>query len=487
MFAGANDPSGERRRHRQFVVVAALIVFLALALRVICVAGTKVDYPIRGDINQYVLYAWNLVHHGTFSTALPDAEQVLPDSYRAPGYPAMLALSMFAAGHADLPLRAAGQGQAVLGYASDTWMSYALAIQIVLSAATVLVTILLARFWLARGPALTVGLLVCLWPHLVAFSGTLLSETLFAFAVALSLWLLCLAQKRSTPVMMAAAGISFGCAYLVNPVIFFFPLMIAAMLLRQHQRRLGITLALTFLLAPGVWALRNASVHSASDATERALDTFVIGSWPQFYAAYNSRFDNEISAQIIAAENEEEKLLVRDRWQGLAAMRERMALDPAYYVGWYLLSKPYLLWDWALRAGASDIQFLETASSPWDRYPVLRAVKSVLQAANPLLFIAAASATLLLFWRGLLRRREYDQPLPVILAVLFAYVTCVHVVLQAEPRYSIPFRPVEILLACWLVVHAWTRSVAWVRARKITGAQHAQTDAVIAPQRENSR
>src|SRR5882724_1265671 len=371
MIQSSNVQPNDRRQRRQFAVVAALIVFLALAIRVVYVVGAKVDYPIRGDSNQYVLYAWNLVHRGAFSTAMPDAPVAIPDSYRGPGYPAMLALTMVLAGHSELPLRSGPEGRSVLGYPSDTWMRYALAMQVVLSTLTVLLTILLARLWLARGPALAVGLLVAIWPHLTSFSGILLSETLFAFAVALSMWLLCTAERRSNTVVMTAAGLSFGFAYLVNPIIFVFPLLVGATLWIASRLRLGTVFLLAFLVAPCAWGLRNASVQGATRASDRAMETFVIGAWPQFYAAYNSRFDNEISAQIMAAEGEELQTLLRDHSQGLAIMRERMALDPGYYASWYLLAKPYLLWDWAIRIGSGDIYFLETVNSPLERYPIL--------------------------------------------------------------------------------------------------------------------
>jgi hypothetical protein len=461
MLQSANVQLNDRR---QFVVVAALIVFLALAVRVVYVVGAKVDEPIRGDVNQYVLYAWNLTHHATFSKAMPEADVAQPDSYRGPGYPAMLALTMVLAGHSDLPVRPGPQGRWFLGYASDTWMRYALAAQVVLSTLTVLLTILLARLWLARGAALAVGLLVAIWPHLISFSGVLLSETLFAFTIALSLWLLCTAERRSNTAMMAAAGMSFGFAYLVNPIILVFPLLVGATLWIVSRRRLGTALLLAFLVAPCAWGVRDAGVQGSTSAIDRAAENFVDGSWPQYHAAYNSRFENEISAQIMAALGEELNTFLRDRSQGLAMMRERMALDPGYYAGWYLLTKPFLLWDWAIRIGSGDIYFVETVNSPLERYPVLQAIKNALRAANPVLFALALGAVLLVLVNVAFRRRNED-PLPVIPAALFAYVTALHVVLQAEPRYSIPFRPTEILLACWLVALVAAR-VAHFRQRR---------------------
>jgi len=445
MLASAHTPS-ERRERVQFIAVAVFVVFLALAVRTVYVFSAKVEYPIRGDVNQYVLYAWNLTHRDVFSTSLPDADVALPDSYRGPGYPSMLALTMALAGHSDLPLRAGPNGQLVLGYGTDTWMRYALYAQVLLGAGTVLLTLLLARLWLSRGLALGVGLTVALWPHLITFTGVLLSETLFTFSVALSLLLLCVAEQRRNARLMAFAGLSFGMAYLVNPVIAIFPLIAAAVFCIRSPRRMGVVLLLTFLVAPIGWALRNTQIENSESTTKRAAENFVIGSWPQFYAAYNSRFDNEISAHILAAEQLEQSAFLNNYTQGFAEMSARMSLDPGYYLTWYLLKKPYLFWDWAIRIGAGDIYFLETANSPLDRYPILQAIGNTARLLNPVLFALALVAIMLVLGTGL-RDIDARPPLPVMPALLFVYVTAIHVLLQAEPRYSIPFRTVEILLA----------------------------------------
>lgn len=436
----------ERRQRWRFVAIATLIVILALSVRAVYVFSAKVEYPIRGDVNQYVLYAWNLTHRGIFSSALPDAPDPAPDSYRGPGYPLLLALTMRLAGHSELPLRPGPGGLLVLGYDTDTWMRFALAAQALLGTFTALLTILLARFWLSRRWALAAGLIVALWPHLVTFSGVLLSETLFGFTIALSLWLLLTAERKQCALTIALAGASFGAAYCVNPVIGLYPLIVAALLALRGSRRLGVILLLTFMVLPIGWALRNAGLNGSESMTERAAQTFVIGSWPQFYEAYNSRFDNEISSQIMALESEEQTTFANSPMRGLAMIGERMLTDPSYYASWYLLKKPYLFWDWSIRIGWRDIYFLPTERSPYVWIPVLSALKKAYEWSNPLIFIFATVATLGIVFANIFRIR--GAPFAQFsLAVLLLYVTALHVLLQAEPRYSIPYRPEEVLLA----------------------------------------
>ena len=59
-----------------------------------------------------------------------------------------------------------------------------------------------------------------------------------------------------------------------------------------------------------------------------------------------------------------------------------------------------------------------------------------------------------------LRKRPEASPALFAVAATFLYVTAVHVVLAAEPRYAVPYRPLEILLAvsgCALAADAWRR------------------------------
>jgi hypothetical protein len=58
-------------------------------------------------------------------------------------------------------------------------------------------------------------------------------------------------------------------------------------------------------------------------------------------------------------------------------------------------------------------------------------------------------------------------------ALLFLYVTAVHVVLQAEPRYAISYRPVEMLLA----VSALAWAIAWLRSRLPNQLEHLEIGA----------
>lgn len=465
------DAIKERRARRRFLAVAGAIVLLAFSLRAFYVQMAVIEFPIRGDINQYVLYAWNLAHRGVFSTALPEAPTAVPDSYRGPGYPALLAATMLAAGKSDLPLRPGPSGTTALGYDTDKWMRLALGIQVLLGAATAGLAIAVARLWLSRNWALVTGLIVAGWPHLITFSGVLLSETLLAFLLLLSFWALCRAQERNSSALSTAAGLAWGATYFVNPIVGLFPPLVAVVWARRSGWRQAAVFVSCFALLPAAWMWRNAVAVHDGGAQRRVQENFVQGSWPQFFLALNNR-DYPVARQVLNDVRVETQRLEEDPRSGLNMMLQRMSQAPGDYALWYLVDKPYLLWDWTLRIGWSDIYFLPTEHSLFDRVPVLAAMKRCYAWANPLVFWLAAVAALVLpivAWRRI-------RPVPfaaLALCALIVYLTLVHDVLQAEPRYSIPYRPEQILLAITALACLCGWSIA--RARRLLATGKAAT------------
>src|SRR5690606_2723411 len=78
-------------RLKKFLLGLALLTLFAWLLREYFIAVTIVEIPIRGDIRQYVAYAWNLLNNGTFSHVWPGSGTPVPDTFRGPCYPVFLA------------------------------------------------------------------------------------------------------------------------------------------------------------------------------------------------------------------------------------------------------------------------------------------------------------------------------------------------------------------------------------------------------------
>lgn len=432
------------------VIAASAIGLLALVLRLLYSNQATVEAPISGDANQYVAYAMNLLHHATFSNAIPGSgAPVLPDAYRGPGYPALLYLALWT------------------GEAGGSWYPLVLKAQAVLGAASAVLALLIGRRFLPAPLALLAALIVAVWPHLISINGYLLSETLFGFVLLLSLYLSCLALEQPRTGSSVMAGVASGLTCLVNPIYLLFPWLVAALLVLRKDRKRGLLFLVAAMALPLAWSIRNSSIPDRPEQTSRIVQNLVQGSWPLYHAAYMSRDVDPMPRQILAEIGQEERAFARDPVAGLRSMQQRFATRPWDYLGWYVQDKVYLLWDWDIRIGQGDIYIIHTENSPFETSPIWHAGKNALRWLNPGFFWAS-----LLFSIGTLvvsiRRPDRSNPSALLLALFFLYVTGLHMVLQAEPRYSIPYRPVEILLAFAFIAAAGKFRCPWQPSRMQT-------------------
>jgi hypothetical protein len=439
-------PDDDVEGRARFIRLTVALTVLALLLRLLYLWAAQVDYPIRGDVLGYWNYAWNLVNHATFSQSPANSAQIIPDSYRGPGYPLFLAMCMVFAG---TPVQALHMAQIA---------------QIFVGSALVPLTVMLARSWLERPAALVAGAMVAMWPHLVVFASTLLSETFFGFTLLVMVLATSVAQRRNSFRLGVVAGLVSGLVYLTNPVVLLFPVAIAGLLALRKQTRVGLGLLLGLSLLVGGWSARNATLPESASTGQRALINLVQGSWPLLHAALNDQSTNEIARSVANQINDEEQTMLRDPNAGLHLMWDRFAEQPGYYLQWYFLEKPYLLWDWRVRVGWGDVYFLETHNSPFERNAVLRAMHAVFQGINPLVFVLAALGALVYLVRGV---RDPNSPfVPLMSALFFFYITAIHALLQAEPRYSVAYRPFEVLLAVSMSAIALHQAMAFARRRR---------------------
>lgn len=451
LFGDPDPAQGElpKARGRSLTALVWLTVVAALLLRVGYAVGSQVVDEIAGDINEYVHYAQNILLHGVYSSTPPASGAVpVPDTFRPPGYPLFLASAMASAG--------------------SSWIAVAKAMQIALSTATVLLTILIAREWMRPVFAVAAGALIAIWPHLVVFASTLLSETLFGFALALAVWLAVVAERTRRRTVAACAGLAFGAACLVNTVVALLPVALLLLLACRKQGRTAGPFLAGFLALPLVWfALAPPSATAAAPSSfDRLAMNFVQGSWPQYHAAWRTRHNNEISRDILSAINAEVDLMAASPADGFTAVGQRVAADPRSYTTWYLLEKPYALWGWSIQVGWRDIYFLQTLRSPYERQPIPMASMALVKKLNPLVFAAAIISIGLCLIQV---RRCRTLPFALLTcAACFLYFTSLHAVLQAEPRYGIPYRAFEILLAVSLAAAIQD----WLRRKRLRDGSH---------------
>jgi len=425
----------------------ALTLF-ALALRWYYVSTTSVIAPFSGDANQYYSYAWNLVHRGVFANSHPGAMAIIPDNYRDPGYPSFLAAWMKLTGTNDS------------WHAGDPWYTAVLLCQAMLGALTVTMATQLGRYWLSPRWAMGAGLLMAVWPHSITINSNFLSETLFGFLCTLGLLLCARAYQRQNPVWAITAGLGLGAAALTNATLLPFGILLAGFLVWRKlvPRQTCLALAVGVLLLPGAWAIRNAQIAkpiASNSSTGRALQTFVVGSRPSFYPAWRASVFGDSKAKanaqvtLKAARDELDELQTAPLL-GSQAIMQRLGQHPLRYAAWYLFGKPYLLWDWSIQIGYGDIYVLRTRNAPFQTNPAWLALEAICHAINPvLMLLALASPTLAWSKRGFqaIFGEQASRAALITVISLPMFATVVYTILQAEPRYSIPFRPFEMLLA----------------------------------------
>jgi|SRR6185312_1771573 len=443
------------------LALLALTLF-ALALRWNYVSTAMVLQPVRGDATQYFAYAWNLAEHTTFAKDAPGVSVLHPDNYRDPGYPLFLAFLM----------KWLGSGNA--------WYAAVLLSQALLGALTVTLATQLGRHWLPSRWAFAAGLLMAVWPHSITIDSFLLSETVFGFLCALATLLCAHAIQHDSRTRAAIAGLVFGMAALTNAMLLPFGILLSLFLGWRKLVRPGICMALATgcLVLPSAWAVRNTHISppaADSSSLARALQNFEQGSWPGFGPAWRASAIGSPAARLHARATLEQvdaeyHLMRSDPKQGAAAVVRRFATRPLSYARWYLIEKPALLWGWSIEIGQGDIYVFPTVNSPFQHRPAWIALEAICQALTlPLLLLALASVVLAWPARRSLAviSNPHRRTVLVSTIALAGFVTIVYVTLQAEPRYSIPFRPFEILLA---ITPLWALSAWWRNNRqKVTG------------------
>jgi 4-amino-4-deoxy-L-arabinose transferase-like glycosyltransferase len=429
ILSKANYSMLENNPRLKNILIASLIVIAALGMRIAYIVGTDVDLPIRADARSYVNYAQNLVNHGTFSKET--SKNPTPDSFWSPGYPAFLATNIYLFGIKHL-------------YPTTQFL------QALLGALASVMVFVIGLFFLPRWAATLAGLLTACSPHLISLGSYLLTETLFAFTLLSFLLLYIIAIRTEKSCYFASSGAVAGVSYLVNPVIFFAPFIMAGLFfikkihhrpsLIAKKKQLIVIFLLAFMTPWTLWTVRcclNVPVTSDS-ATNRALVNLIVGAHHDFYEIW--RADPRDPTNPV----EVDKRRVNSSWSKFLNILGRRIVDnPWHYTKWYFYEKPKLLWSWDILTGQGDVYV----------YPVITSWFQTSLFASGLHFVMKSIHWWLLFLGflgGLFLHRFWHSEQGEVIITLYAvtvYVSAVYVILQSEARYSIPLRPAMYLCA----------------------------------------
>jgi 4-amino-4-deoxy-L-arabinose transferase-like glycosyltransferase len=418
---------------------------LALFIRFEYIKHTEAEIPIRGDAYQYYAYGFNLRHFGVFSHDT-DRTQPIPDAFRSPGYPLLIAALIFIRG--------------------DTgFYSLLLYVQAILSALLVIFTFFLGVKLLPRWAAL----LACIWvvfsPHLISITSYVLGETLFAVVLLLAVISFYEALRYQKMSGFVIAALFFGTAYLINETVLLLPACLAAAAgliaggtsnagHRPLRRRRLVAFVLLFCLVPAGWLYRSSQLPAdAPRGSQRALATLSHGAYPGFvhtdptYKNYPYREDPrqpEFSRSLSG--------FVGILW---ARFKQR----PLRYLSWYLFEKPYYFWRWGnlqsyqgteVPKGSGDVYFYPVKTSLYMTSRLADFSRQCMRYLHPVIVLLSL-VSIPLAWIDC-RHRQANQDVsrtPVFMLATGVYYTLVYSIFAPWPRYSVPLRPLLYICAAW--------------------------------------
>jgi 4-amino-4-deoxy-L-arabinose transferase-like glycosyltransferase len=413
------------------------LTFAGFYYRIQYIINTEVIAPIRADALDYARYAINLEEYGVFSLS-PPSPDVEADAYRSPGYPFFLVLvSKFS-------------------NSKDEVYQNILLSQQTLGALLIPLTYLTARFILPVWGSLLAAIMVCISPHLVSMAGYVLTESLFAFLLLLSLYLFMVARSTRSLSVYVLSGLSFGYSYLVTQTIFFVPwiLVVLSMCEKMHCpfrwrqfRALGV-FCLVFSLFWAGYLIRNYVNVAPENRQGRALGNIAIGAYPDFI------YKTKEWQYFMYYEDPEYRAIEHSPRRFVKVFSERFKQHPAKYLKWYFYGKPQAFWNWSIFQGMGDVFVYPVRSSLFEISSVARATHELMQYTHRfILLLVLAGAILHLYY---FIRRFFNQDTLYLRDSIFlfscpVYFTLLFVIFAPWPRYSIPLRPELFICASWTV------------------------------------
>jgi hypothetical protein len=311
---------------------------------------------------------------------------------------------------------------------------------------------MLARRWFTPRWLALCAVLLVVWPHSVTMPAYLLSETLVGFLTAAGLLFLGEGFVRRQVRWLVWGAACFGLAGLTNAVIapFLPALAIASWCARPRQWR---TFALIFLISvapPAFWAGRNALFVPGPTTSSRAIINLVQGSWPEYHDAWQASLQGNPTGKATGARIDGEvRAAVRAPWAGMSRIAARIHSEPLRYIAWYA-SKPALLWGWDMRIAAAPLYVFPTRNSALESNELMRGLVLGLKLLNPWIGLLALVGCGVALAGTSVRHASTG-------ALALLYVSLIYGVFQAEPRYGVPFRGDQIVMA--------TLALAWMTTR----------------------
>jgi len=352
----------------------------------------------------------------------------VPTAYFPPGYPAALAAVYFFFGR------------------SVFWGEM---FNVLLGAATVVITYELARRLLGLSVARIAGLLLAFFPNQVFYTGGLMSEVLFTFLLMSGLLILMAQPWPKDGISLkrlALAGLVLGAAAMVRPIVLVVPIVLFLYWLWVFPNRARVLaqagvllLVLAAIIVP--WSIRNIiSMHAFVLVSTNSGDDFCIGNHEgatgQFVFAGPcfEGFENTTDRRELEIDGYRE---------GIRRGFEFILKHPADELG-LIFEKAYFL-------VYRDDEGLIVNESYGDRFFIEKEMREYLStAANAYYFVAIGWAVL-----GLLSWFRRPDPRRTFLVIMLGCLLAVPLAFFGDIRFHFPAIPLLCVLAATGVMAAW--------------------------------
>lgn len=402
-------------RNKEILTVVVLVA-LSLLLKLIHLNHMQVDNPLRADALQYVMTAKNIAEQGIFADVIkPDSLEVS----RLPGYPLLLSLVWKTS--EDI----------------NSFHRNALLLNVVFGVFSIVFLYRIGRSRFSRTVSVILSMLLLVNPHVLVMEGYVLSETLFQLELLLLVWMIVRASAGTNKKWWVYIGGLIGYALLTRPAfLLFFPFFGLFFLFFDKQRILIKTLVPRGLLGLSItilpWLVYTQSHGIPFSGTQQNSVTLAAGFYPGFIYKdpryYGFPYRDPAAPDIH-----------HDTKKALRQLYEWVKAEPVKYITWFVFGKPLALWQWNSVQGAGDVFIYPVVRSAFKEDLSFIILISVYKAVYPVMLL------LMLIGVVLVLRQPVDWVMAAVSCILI-YFVCIHSVFFSDPRYSIPLRPLMLLL-----------------------------------------
>ena len=408
----------------------ALIVLLALCLRLGWVAYAKAEPTFDDDTGRYDFWAQSLAHGHDFVNYVSGE----PTAFVAPGYPILLGALYFVTGRG----MAAGQ-----------------ALNVALGAVAIVLVFALGRRVGGQAVGLLAAFLVATSPSQIFFTSLILNEvlftTLFLFIVLLVLW----ESERGSWQRLLALGLLLGYATLVRGEVL---LMLAVVFVfwglalkdwRVAARRSAVVgLLIVAVITP--WTIRNwVQMNALIPLTTHGGVTLWVGHHPGADGRFQPA-DELVFRYPDLTTTQREVRVNNDGFHEAIDFAVHHPLDEV------TLTARKLFWMYSNDEEA--IRWNEAHGSRPLFGATARKALLVLSNADYLVIVA-----LFLAGAGLWFSR---RPARLLVLLILPCWTLAHIAFIGDSRYHFPIMPLVTIGAASLLVSVWTRQTAFLGGRK---------------------